>query len=163
MKKRFTLRLILAAFAVLSTPAHADDDLDFHKLIQEAQKGSEDPTKMTLVWWMPEIFWRASYSLGPMPPEQLDQMLAVLRPYLIVAVVDADAGPFGGANFRSEEEVRSEVRLMDRHGATYIPFSIDEVSADARNLIQGMRPILANLLGAMGDRVETRRPGPPSD
>src|SRR5215467_4966411 len=57
--------------------------LDVRDLVRETQKSSQEPGEVTLVWWLPEQFWRASLQQSPnVPPEQVDEFLKTVRPYL---------------------------------------------------------------------------------
>jgi hypothetical protein len=48
----------------------------------------------------------------------------------------------------------NEVTIEDSHGAKYSPLPLDSVAEDIRNLIQVMRPLLSNMMGAMGQHME---------
>lgn len=147
--------LFLLALSLLATPglrAAEPAQADLPTLIKETQKMSQRNHKMTLVWWIPEDFWRISLAnSGTTTAEQQENILAILRPHLLVGVVDGTIGPMGGMTYRSEEETRKLLTVIDRTGREYRPTPDDQVSGDMRNLLGMMKPMLANMLGPMGE------------
>ena len=109
---------------------------------------------MTLVWWVPEEYWRVSFARNPAVTEaQTEEFVSVLRPYTVVAVVDGKIGVLGGVTFTSEADIRAGIEIRDRQGTPYPPLSEDTVDAKARNSLAMMKPILANMLGPMGENM----------
>ena len=128
--------------------------IDVNALIAETQKGSEDMDKATFVWWMPEEFWHSSFSSEPGTTDtEVEELLAILRPYHIMMVADGAIGPFGGVTFQSEAEVRSGLRLIDIAENRYEPLPPSEVNPDVLNLAAMITPVLANALGATGQNT----------
>jgi hypothetical protein len=48
----------------------------------------------------------------------------------------------------------NEVTIEDSHGITYRPLAPESVAEEIRNLIQMMRPLLSNMMGALGQHME---------
>ncbi len=136
-------------------PGHAaamEGKVDLNALIAETQKLSEKTSEMTLIWWIPLEFWAATFAQDPnMTPAQTEDFLKVLRPYTLLAVVDGTVGTFGGITYKPEALIRSNLTLRDGKGASIPPIETGAVSGDVINLIQMMKPILANMLGPMGE------------
>jgi hypothetical protein len=131
-----------------------ENQVDLNALISETQKMGEKADEMTLVWWLPEAYWQAVFAQdATMTEAQVEEFLSVLRPYTLVAVVDGKIGPFGGVTYKAEKDIRSGTRFIDNQGSEYVPFREDEVDADAKNLLSAMKPVLANILGPMGQNV----------
>jgi hypothetical protein len=152
--KEIVVVTILLVYA-LPGPAIAEkSQVDLNALINETQKMGEKADEMTLVWWLPEEYWQTVFAQdATMTETQIEEFLSVLRPYTLVAVVDGKIGPFGGVTYKAEKEVRSGTRFIDNEGTDYVPFSEDVVDADAKNLLSAMKPVLANILGPMGQNV----------
>jgi hypothetical protein len=132
----------------------AQDRIDLQALIQETQKHSLDPGHMTIVWWMPSEFWRASLAQNPgIRKEQTEAILQILAGYTMVAVADGSIGPFGGVTFNTEDVVRSGVTVRDPQGRTHSPLDNDSIDVDAKNLLQMLRPGLGNTLGSLGQNI----------
>jgi hypothetical protein len=147
--------LFLLVLSLLATPglrAAGPAQAELPVLIKELQKISQKNNRMVLVWWIPEDFWRLSFAnSGRMTAEQGESFLAVLRPYLLIGVVDGSMGPLGGMTYRSEEETRKQLTVIDRTGREYRPTPDDQISGDLRNLLGMMKPMLVNMLGPTGE------------
>ena len=142
-----------AAHASSSTTAQAVR-IDIDALTNETQKGSPVPDDATLVWWIPEEFWRGSLTQDPsMTASQVEQFLKVVRPYTVVVVADGKVGPLGGITYKPEPAIRSCIKIRDTDGATYAPLAADAIAADAKNLLSVMKPVLENALGPAGKNM----------
>jgi len=141
---------VLCAYgAAVAQPA-----VDMGALIRETQKLGSESQRVTLVWWLPEQFWQASMKQDKRVTEQqAEQFLAVIRPYTMIALVDGRVGPMGGITYRSEEDIRRNVSLRDAAGRVYEPFGEAGISPDAKNPMQVLRPVIANIIGPMGQNT----------
>lgn len=139
---------LLIGASVLAQP------IDLVELVKETQITTATPTEMTLVWWIPEEFWKASFAQSPgMTPVQSDELLKILRSYTMVSVATGDVGPTGGITYKSGDWVRANARLIDTEGIGVAPKTDDEIDADAKNLVQMFTPIMANMIGALGQNM----------
>jgi hypothetical protein len=150
MKMLRAISCIVAVFAAVTQAK----GVDLVALTQETQKLSQKQQAITLAWWVPEEFWRASLAQSPaITAAQMEEMLKVLRPYTMVAVLDGAIGPFGGVTYNSEEWLRSNTRLVDQQGKSYSPYTEDKIDADTKNMLQVMKPVLGNMLGPLGQNI----------
>jgi hypothetical protein len=132
----------------------AQGTIDLTALAQETQKVSHKTDEVSLLWWIPEEFWRASISQGgDLSASQTEEFLKVLRPYLVVAVIDGRMGPIGGLTFKSEATIRESVQLIDASGKRYRTLNNDSLDADTKNLLQMFKPVLTNMLGPIGQNM----------
>jgi hypothetical protein len=90
---------------------------------------------------------------GRLTDKAIADYIAVVHPYTLISVLDAQQG-MTGIHFSETEVLDSEVTIEDSHGVTYGPLPPDSVAEDIRNLIQMMRPLLSNSMGAMGQHME---------
>lgn len=129
-------------------------EVDLTALTQETQKISQKPEEMTLLWWIPEEFWRVSFAQNPtMTSAGIEEFVKVLRPYILIVVVDGKMGSFGGITYRSEADIQRTLQIKDRKGTYYRPLSQDKIDADLRNFLAMMKPVLANMLGPLGKNM----------
>ena len=144
-----------AAPAVTPPPAPAvSQEISLNDLLNETQKMSEKSGEMTLVWWVPEEYWRVSLAQDPTVTEtQVAQIIESLRPYTVFFAVSGTMGPFGGLTFKTEPELRAGVRLKDGGGNVYSPLPDDQMNPDARNFLSTMKPVFANTIGPMGQNM----------
>lgn len=123
-------------------------------VIAETQKMSDKVDEMTLVWWIPEEFWRISFAQDPTVTEaQVEEFVKVLRPYTLILVVDGKIGAFGGVTYESEATIQAGIKVKDSEGTRYRPISRDEIDADTKNFLSMMGPVLVNMLGSMGQNM----------
>jgi len=151
---RPTWLITLLALLPLSG-ACAEPPLDFTAILKDVQMLRKVDNHLTLVLWMPEQYWKASLqSNDRLTDKAKAEFLEAMRPYTMVAVVDANVG-FGGAfTFSSSDTVREIVKIEDSAGNLYAPLDPQTVGGSMKNLLQAMRPILANAMGALGSNLE---------
>lgn len=128
--------------------------IDFRALIRETQKGSSNPSRMTLIWWVPEDYWRASFmARGDYNEATAEEFYRALRPYTMVLVMDGRHSENGQVVYRPDTEVRSELMLRGMDGVDYRPIRPEQISEEAKTLIELMRPVFTNLLGPLGQNI----------
>lgn len=158
-KRRLSRHGMFLILALWILPVHSSADVpavSVNALLSDTQRTSDDPTRIGLVWWLPVELWEISMSSDPVPstPEQIAALTSILRSYTLFAVADGIVGQFGGVTWISKEDLRSAVILQDSSGTRYAPLKEEQISPDARNLAALMKPMLANMLGPMGEHIE---------
>ena len=128
--------------------------VDLNALTRETQKTIQKAGKVTIVWWIPEEFWQASFAENPTITEtQTEVIVQALRPYTLIAVVDGTIGPFGGMQYRPKADIQVSIQLRDSQGIRYSPLREDMVNVDTKNFLSMMKPALTNMLGPMGQNM----------
>jgi hypothetical protein len=128
--------------------------VDITALTQETQRMSQKADEMTMVWWIPEEYWRVSFAQNPAVTEaQSEELLKTLRPYTVVVAVDGTIGSFGGVTYTPETTLRNSIQLVDEQGNAYRPLSDPEIDADTKNFLVMMKPALASVLGPIGQNM----------
>lgn len=146
--------LLIVLVAASASPSAAQVDVNLAAIIQETQKQSEGNNALGLVWWVPEEAWKALLEQErSLTPSGVEEILGVLRPYLVIAAVDGSLGPMGAPSFRSKEAVRDSLTVIDAHGTEYRPLKDEELSGDATNLFASMKPGLAGIAGPIGEHM----------
>jgi len=131
-----------------------DRKIDINGLVQETQKMSDNSDEMTLIWWIPEEFWQASFDQDPsVTATQAEEFIKVLRPYLLIVVADGKVGNFGGITYKSETTIRNNIQIIDNQGTNFRPLAEDNVNADTKNFLSMMKPVFVNMLGPMGQNM----------
>ncbi len=129
-------------------------EVPINDLIQDTQYSSDDPDRVTLVWWLPDEFWEVSFAGDPtMTEEGTAEILDLVSEYTVAIFVDGKMGPFGGVRFVPPAQLRSQVKLMSAAGEVLLPLGDEDISQDMILLIGGMRPVLENMLGPMGENM----------
>ena len=146
------IAMMIALTAYL--PAKAADGPDYAALIRDLTKMQKTPAGMTVVIWMPGEFWKLALSAnGRLTKKGISDTLDVIRPYTLIAVLDAQSTAFGGYSYTDDQALMTSVRLEDSRGALYQPLDPGLVSGGMRNMLDAMRPIMGNMMGAMGQHM----------
>ncbi|MEJ2236399.1 MAG: hypothetical protein P8X67_21050 [Syntrophobacterales bacterium] len=155
--KFWKVRVLVGALLIcgwMSVSVAQDRKVDINALVQETQKMSDTSGEMTLIWWIPEEFWRASFEQDPnMTAAQTEQFIQVLRPYVLIVAVDGNIGTFGGVTYKSETTIRDSIQLIDGQGTRYRPLTNENIDADSRNFLSMMKPVFVNMLGPIGQNM----------
>ncbi|MEX1015987.1 MAG: hypothetical protein WDZ31_04505 [Phycisphaeraceae bacterium] len=130
------------------------DRVDLDALIGDTQKMSPAPNSLRLVWWMPLEFWTVSWSQDPtIDKKEVAELVKVVQDYTVLAVVDGQVGPFGGTQFTPVDELKQRVFIRTAEGERVTPLAAQAVSPDMRNLLAAMQPMMANIIGPMGQNM----------
>lgn len=122
--------------------------------MKDLQKLTRSHERMTLVLWLPSEFWRASLeSEGKMTSQDVDLFVKELDQYVVIAVADGQIGILGSINFAEPESLRNSVTIENSEGESFSVLPDTEISAGVRTLTQIMRPVLGNMMGALGTHV----------
>src|SRR5580692_3559419 len=102
---------------------------------------TQENHELTLVWWIPEQFWKANFASSQTLTEtQQERFLRVLRPYTLVVVIHGDVGGLGAITYHDEKSIRKELKLVDQAGKAYTPLAPEDYSPDLDNFVTMMRP-----------------------
>jgi hypothetical protein len=149
MKK---ILLCIAALGFIATTNA--QDIDPLKLTQETQQLRQDKSKLDLVWWIPNEFWEYSFKKNPViTPEQQKEFIAVVDKYTIFCIMEGSIGVFGGITGTPKDELQTKVSLAILD-TKLKPLSDSELSPDAQNFLQMMKPMFSSMLGQMGQSME---------
>jgi hypothetical protein len=126
------------------------DEVDIQALVKETQISRQAAGKLDLVWWIPTEFWSESFRRNAaMPALQRDEMIATIDEYVIVAAIESNIGTLGTMSSTSKEDMEKEAKLVV--GKVQLsPIPESELTAGARNFVQIMKPVIANMLGQVG-------------
>jgi hypothetical protein len=130
------------------------DAVDYTALTRDLTLTRNVDGRLTMTMWMPDEFWRASFqNSGRLTDQGIAQYIAVVHPYTLVAVLDAQRG-ITAFRYTDMDTIVNEITIEDAHGTTYGPLPQDSVAEDMKNLIKIFRPLLSNMMGAMGQHME---------
>ena len=155
MLNLFRATCLFIAATGLATAAERKDpsEINIVDLTTETQKMSGEASEMDMVWWIPPEFWEAALRQDPsVPADQADAMLDVMRPYFVIAVVQADISPFGAFNFLPEPRIKRglEVTHIDERGNRSRLNILETTNADFELLLLQLGPVLGSAMGNLG-------------
>ena len=139
---------------LLSIPAFSQTaKIDIDALIAETQKLSPTKDEMTIVWWIPTEFWRVTLAEENLTKAQIEEFIGVLRPYILVAVVDGKIADDGKVKYRTESAILSDIRIVGSGKGDLAPLSPDKVGPGMTAVLKTMKPIVSNVLGSLGTNL----------
>lgn len=161
---RFPLRLLAAPLTafVLAFPATTwaqrvplpPKDIRLDQLARDTQRTDISDDTLELVWLIPQRYWEASAAQQPtLSDEDRNRFLGQLDGYLLLASVRGEVGIAGIDQFASADVVRDGLRIVDAAGTSHAPLAPEQVPAPLKNLLSVLRPVMANMIGPMGDNM----------
>lgn len=105
---------------------------------------------LTQAWWIPVEFWQAA--LSKVNPALAEQAVQILRPYSMVAVVQADVTALGGFAYYARDDIaqRLQVQRVDAQGVPVALPQEKSVNPAVQNLLMQLTPLLGKAIGDMG-------------
>ena len=151
MRKMIVSALVLA---VATTGLAVAEGPDLQQLIQETQRVQQENGVLRLVWWIPTEFWEISLAEdSSITQEQKEAVLQALDDFLMVAVVDGKFSALGTLTGAPKSEIIKKV-TVDVGGRTLKPIAEGDFSGDARIFFDTMKPMLASMMGQLGEGME---------
>jgi hypothetical protein len=125
-------------------------EVDLQQLVRDTQITRQASPNIDLVWWIPTDYWRESLRKSAMTSQQQQELVKTIDGYLIVAVLEGTVGTLGVLSSTSKDALAKKMSITvgDK---TQKPIDETDLTPGARNFIQMMKPVLANMMGAMGE------------
>lgn len=143
-------RSLLAIVLTLAGAAGLTAEPKAQQIVQATQQFHQSATELDLVWWIPNEFWEASLREdSSIPPENRKALLAIVDRYLVFAVLEGKIGITASLSGTPKEELEGKITVHTAAGELR-PLAESALTGDARNFFQMMRPILAQMLGQVG-------------
>ena len=135
-------------------PAMGAEGADYGALMHDLEKVQKTSDKITIALWMPEEFWKTTLaSSGRLTPKGIDDYLAALRPYTLIAVVEGRSTAIGGLQYTDDETLMNSVQVEDSNKNIYRAMPPGLVSDSVRNMVDVFRPLMRNMMGSMGEHL----------
>ncbi|HEY8894838.1 MAG TPA: hypothetical protein VIM79_08475 [Niastella sp.] len=120
------------------------------EFIQECMKNSGEVPNKKMVIWLPYNYWQIVGDLMKLSPERTQYMANEMSNYMLFAVVDYTVAGTG-LTFKSEEEIRKSIKLVDSSKVIYLPLDNKDLTPAANALVQNLQPVIAQMLGQFGE------------
>lgn len=149
--RKLVLLIFLFSFTSWSQERKGGE-VDINLLMNETQLTTNNPDKVNLIWWIPKEYWEIAFSEDPtISEEQISEMMEIMSNYNVCAIVQGKMGLFGGVTYESAEDLFVKTSMKDHYGDSHSPLERSEISPDMNNFLDIMKPIIANMLGNMGE------------
>jgi hypothetical protein len=132
--------------APVAVNVHTPDDPG---ILRETQLGVDFNGRTGLVWWIPFEFWIDSAAEHGTSADKARKSLSALQDYTIVGIFIAQVSALGAFDYVSPVELGKKTFVRDSGGQEYA--AIGDVSGDAKNLADIMKPMLTNAMGRAGE------------
>jgi hypothetical protein len=153
--KNYFLLLVFTLFfsAKLFSQAKPIEQVSFDRFTTETQYSSDNMDFVEMIWWLPTEFWKIIYSHDPsIGQDEIDEIVSLVDNYVIAIVIKGKIGMFGGVNYQSYEDLKSHVQVKYNNELLKI-VDHGNLNSDLQNLLSIMKPIMANMLGNMGQNL----------
>ncbi|MEM9829089.1 MAG: hypothetical protein AAF944_00545 [Bacteroidota bacterium] len=153
--KRVVLISVLYSLMSISMLSAQSYSVNVNKLVEELQILSDSSDTFRMVWWIPSDFWAVSLAEDPNTSQRdIDEIVRIFEQYTIAAIIDGKVGVFGGITYRDREEIEAEIMAFDNNLTPYKPIAEDKLDADTKVVLSMLKPVLANMLGQMGENMQ---------
>jgi hypothetical protein len=125
---------------------HTPEDVD---ILRETQVTITTPHHSGLIWWIPFEFWALSAEKNGNSSEKAREGLKALRDYTIVGVCVAKVSILGSFEYTTPTDLQKYVFIRDSEGQDYA--ALADLSGDAKNLADMLKPVLTSALGRAGE------------
>ena len=123
-------------------------------LMPDLTKVRQESDSVTFVVWFPREFFQASMSSNTRASgEGAGETLKLFSPYTIFKVADGSVGGLGGTSFRSEAELRKEIKVTDAKGTAYEPLAEDDIPPKLKPVLAFFKSAKVGGGGPFGDNV----------
>lgn len=122
-------------------------------VIKETQLHSVEGKKHQLVWWMPSAFWAAA-APSTSDRKQIDEIVAIMDNYTILAVIDGTTSGMATINFTPEEKIRQTTQIYDENSHPYTPIPPNELQMEVKLMFDIMKPVITNMMGQLGQNIQ---------
>lgn len=155
MRMFFIAVLALFSFESFALEKKDISDVSISDIVTDIQAQAEGAgdNHLSLVWWVPYEYWLSVFSREDTVPDAIkNEMLDVLKKYMVVGVVQADISPIGSFDFYSKDTVMSGLsvfyRANDKKEISLSPEK--DVSGEMTLIMEQISPILKGAMGNMG-------------
>jgi hypothetical protein len=140
--------LSLAAVSGMAPAAGVED------VVRDTQRLVAEDGHVSMVWWMPLEFWDGSLANNPdMPEATRKELVGVMAPYTVVALLRAETVGNGLGEIKSKEDLQKNTRFTI-NGTAMQALPAEQVSQPATLMISQLKPVLAEAAGQLGEAME---------
>jgi len=149
-----TVLALLPATALAQRTALPLKDVRLDQVAQDTQRTHMGDDTMELVWVIPPVYWHVSAAQQQgLSDADRKQFISQLDDYLLVAMVRGKVGMAGIDAFAGSDTLFGDMRFLDTAGTVHAPMAPSSIPAPLKNLLAILRPVMANMLGPMGDNM----------
>jgi hypothetical protein len=152
-KFALNMKFLLTCFLILYSSvinAQKIKPTSTNDLVMECMKNNEDGVSKQMVIWFPYNFWEIIGEQMKVSPEFVENIISQMKNYMMFCVVDYTTTS-SGISFKTDSEIQKSIRLTDSSKNISLPLEDNEISDDAKKLLQNLHPVMAQMLGQFGE------------
>lgn len=124
-------------------------EVEVEQFSQDTQRILSDQDSYTQAWWVPVEFWVAAFARSH--PQLAEQAMTLLKPYTMVAVIQADVTPLGGFVFYEKADIAQRLTVQFENEGVWTTLISKEVTDPTlHTLLSLLSPVLASTMGNLG-------------
>jgi len=162
MKIYATISSLIIVVLLLTSSSYALErkqlvNINTDQMIEETQLAVPcDDGHINIVWWIPNEFWNATYARDEVTSKADKRLiLNVLKPYIIIGIVQADISDFGAFQYYSKEEILNNLKftVKTEDGKLQKMVPIEDFDPDLEMIIGMFKPVLSAAMGNLGQNL----------
>jgi len=154
MRKIIPIIALFVATTSLNAQNKKFEEVSIDEFMTETQYGSDTSDTIDLIWWIPTEYWNVVFSQDPTTTERdTKEIVNLVEDYVFVMVLKGKIGTFGGITYDSESEVK-ELMKINYKDVDLVRIEDDDLNPDIENFLSIMRPMMKNMMGAMGENMQ---------
>ncbi len=131
----------------------APEEVKLDAFLSEVEYSSDNPDAVELVFWLPLAFWEVSVAQDEtLRQEDYLAIADMVSEYNLFAVVKGNIGYFGGVTYETVDAILKDFSVTYQ-GSPLTAISQDALSADLKSFANLMQPMMASMLGPLGENM----------
>jgi len=147
---KYLLLSIFASIVFITAQGQSLKPTNTNEFAMECMKTNDGGSVKQMVLWYPYEFWQIVGDQMKMSPDFVQNIIGEMKNYMMFAVVDYTIS-VSGITFKTEDEIRKSILLVDSSKNIYKPIDNKNISTKATQLIKNLQPIMAQMLGQFGE------------
>ena len=146
---RFLIFFLISLFTIHSYSQAKFEKVDLMEMVQDLLITKKNNENLSQVLWLPIEYWEVALAESKLGDEETKQkIISTFNDYTIFSVVNVNVihGEFKG--------IASVVTFKGTDNQIYTPIKAEDIPEDVSSLLEGIRPILTNMLGQYGKEMQ---------
>ena len=130
------------------------EEVNLTDFIREIEQWKKENDRIQFVAWMPVDYWEIVGSQNNnVSPQTISQMKTAMKDFVLVYVLDMRINRDGTMEFKSTDEIKNDLALIDSANLKYYPLPEQKISENALKIGVQLKPFFAQNMGKMGQGI----------
>lgn len=146
---RLLIFLCIISLTIHSHGQVKSEKVDLMEMVQDLLITKKTNENITQVLWLPLEYWEIALAETQLGDEETKQkIMTIFNDYTIFSIVNVNVIPGG---FKG---IPSVIKFTGTDNQTYEPIKAEDLPEDVSSLLEGIQPLLANMLGQFGKEMQ---------